>query len=156
MMKQFLILAVLFLATSCANFKEPDVQRFDGVKLEKMDGKKIAFLVKVVVENENWYALKVKPSTVDVFIEDVFVGKLYLTKKVKIKAKSAGVVELPVRAELEDGALMTLLKYAMKDKVGVHLKGKIKGGVFCFYKRFPVDEKRTVDGSQLNIGNPFQ
>lgn len=156
MIKWFSILAALCLITSCANFKEPDVKHFEGVKLEKADGKKITFLVKVLIENENWYALKVKPSALDVFVEDVFVGKLHLTKKVKIKAKSSAVVELPVRAELEDGALMTLLKYALKDKVGVHLKGKVKGGVFCFYKRFPVDEKRTIDGSQLKLGTPFQ
>lgn len=140
-----------FILTSCANFEEPEFRGSEGMKLEKMEGKKISFTAGVTVYNPNWFGIKIKPSNVEVYIEDQFMGKIYLDKKVKMKAKSESLLSFPLFGELEDGAMITLLRYANAENVRIHIKGKVKGGVFIFSKKFEIDETRTISGKNLKL-----
>lgn len=153
-MKKFLfILTAFVLLTGCATFQEPEFRGSEGVKMDKMDGKEITLSANVKVYNPNWYALKIKPSTVDVYLEDKLMGTIELTKKVKMKAKQESSLSLPLLATLEDGAMFTALRYAKKDQVKVRIKGKVKGGIFFLSKKVEIDETKTVSGKDLNIGN---
>jgi LEA14-like dessication related protein len=153
-MKKFLfILTAVVLLTGCATFQEPEFRGSEGVKMEKMDGQEISLSAGVKVYNPNWYALKIKPSTVEVYLEDQLMGTIKLTKKVKMKAKQESSLSLPLLATLEDGAMFTALRYAKKDQVKVRIKGKVKGGIFFLSKKVEIDETKTVSGKDLNIGN---
>jgi LEA14-like dessication related protein len=153
-MKKFLfILTAVVLLTGCATFQEPEFRGSEGVKMEKMDGQEISLSAGVKVYNPNWYALKIKPSTVEVYLEDQLMGTVKLTKKVKMKAKQESSLSLPLLATLEDGAMFTALRYAKKDQVKVRIKGKVKGGIFFLSKKVEIDETKTVSGKDLNIGN---
>jgi hypothetical protein len=57
-----------------------------------------------------------------------------------------------IRAELEDGAMITAMRYSNKDNVSVRIKGKVKGGVFIFSKKMDIDETRNVSGKNLRMG----
>jgi LEA14-like dessication related protein len=153
-MKKFLfILTAVVLLTGCATFQEPEFRGSEGVKMEKMDGQEISLSAGVKVYNPNWFALKIKPSTVEVYLEDQLMGTVKLTKKVKMKAKQESSISLPLLATLEDGAMFTALRYAKKDQVKVRIKGKVKGGIFFLSKKVEIDETKTVSGKDLNIGN---
>lgn len=153
-MKKFLfILTAVVLLSGCATFQEPEFRGSEGVKMEKMDGQEISLSAGVKVYNPNWYALKIKPSTVEVYLEDQLMGTIKLTKKVKMKAKQESSLSLPLLATLEDGAMFTALRYAKKDQVKVRIKGKVKGGIFFLSKKVEIDETKTVSGKDLNIGN---
>lgn len=153
-MKKFLfILTAVVLLTGCATFQEPEFRGSEGVKMEKMDGQEISLSAGVKVYNPNWYALKIKPSTVEVYLEDQLMGTIKLTKKVKMKAKQESSLSLPLLATLEDGAMFTALRYAKKDQVKLRIKGKVKGGIFFLSKKVEIDETKTVSGKDLNIGN---
>jgi LEA14-like dessication related protein len=147
----FLLLLTLTL-TSCANFKEPEFISSDGFKLEKMDGKVISFSAGAKVHNPNWFGIKIKPSHVEVYVEEQLMGNVYLEKKVKMKAKRDSDLKFQLRAELEDGAMITAMRYSNKDNVSVRIKGKVKGGVFIFSKKMEIDETRTVSGKNLRMG----
>jgi len=152
-MKKFLfILTAFVLLTGCATFQEPEFRGSEGVKMDKMDGKEITLSANVKVYNPNWYALKIKPSTVDVYLEDKLMGTIELTKTVKMKGKQETSLSLPLLATLEDGAMFTALRYATKDQVKVRIKGKVKGGVFFVSKKMDVDETKTISGKDLNLG----
>lgn len=152
-MKKFLfILTAFVLLTGCATFQEPEFRGSEGVKMDKMDGKEITLSANVKVYNPNWYALKIKPSTVDVYLEDKLMGTIELTKKVKMKGKQETSLSLPLLATLVDGAMFTALRYATKDQVKVRIKGKVKGGVFFVSKKMDVDETKTISGKDLNLG----
>jgi LEA14-like dessication related protein len=153
-MKKFLfILTAVVLLTGCATFQEPEFRGSEGVKMEKMDGQEISLSAGVKVYNPNWYALKIKPSTVEVYLEDQLMGTVKLTKKVKMKAKQERSLSLSLYATLEDGAMFTALRYAKKDQVKLRIKGKVKGGIFFLSKKVEIDETKTVSGKDLNIGN---
>jgi LEA14-like dessication related protein len=147
------VLLVAFLS-ACASFKEPTILETKGVELKKIEGKKITFSVGVKVLNPNWYALKIKKSTVDIYVEDKFMGQVFLEDNLKFKAKKENELNVPLQAVLEDGALLTALRYANAEQVAVRIEGKVKGGVWFFSKRFPVNEKRTVSGKDLRLTMP--
>lgn len=151
MKSYFLIFLLGTILCSCANFEEPEFKGSEGLKLEKMEGKKISFTAGAKVYNPNWFGIKIKPSHVEVYIEDQLMGEIYLDKKVKMKAKSESSLIFPLIGELEDGAMITLMRYASKENVRVQIKGKVKGGVWIFSKKFEVDETRTVSGKDLKL-----
>jgi LEA14-like dessication related protein len=152
-MKKFLfILTAFVLFTGCATFQEPEFRGSEGVKMDKLDGKEITLSAKVKVYNPNWYALKIKPSTVEVYLEDKLMGTVELTEKVKMKAKQESSLSLPLLATLEEGAMFTALRYATKEQVKVRIKGKVKGGIFFVSKKMDVDETKTISGKDLNLG----
>jgi len=152
-MKKFLfILSAFVLFTGCATFQEPEFRGSEGVKMDKLDGKEITLSAKVKVYNPNWYALKIKPSTVEVYLEDKLMGTVELTEKVKMKAKQESSLSLPLLATLEEGAMFTALRYATKEQVKVRIKGKVKGGIFFVSKKMDVDETKTISGKDLNLG----
>lgn len=150
--KRIFFLSILcLLIGSCANFEEPEFRGSEGMKLEKMEGKKITFTAGAKVYNPNWFAIKIKPSHVEVYIEDQLMGEIHLDKKVKMKAKSESSLIFPLIGELEDGAMITLMRYSGKENVRLRIKGKVKGGVWIFSKKFEVDETRTVSGKDLKL-----
>jgi LEA14-like dessication related protein len=104
--------------------------------------------------NPNWFGIKIKPSIVDVYMEDQFMGTVLLDEKLKLKAKKENDLAVPLLAVLEDGAMLTVLRYAKAEKVTVRIAGKVKGGIWIFSKKIPMDEKRTISGKDLRIGLP--
>lgn len=147
----FYSLILLLLLSSCA-VEAPEFIGSDGFKMDKMDGKEILFTAGVKVNNPNWFGIKIKRSVVDVYIEDQLMGKVQLEKKVKMKAKRESTLTLPLKAVLEDGALITMMRYASKENVNVRIKGKVKGGVWIFSKKIEIDEKRQISGKDLSPG----
>ena len=147
----FYSLILLLFLSSCA-VEAPEFIGSDGFKMDKMDGKEILFTAGVKVNNPNWFGIKIKRSAVDVYIEDQLMGKVQLEKKVKMKAKRESTLTLPLKAVLEDGALITMMRYASKENVNVRIKGKVKGGVWIFSKKIEIDEKRQISGKDLSPG----
>jgi LEA14-like dessication related protein len=141
---------VIFLS-SCSSFKEPIIKGSDDFKLTQFEGKKISFSLALAIENNNWYALKIKPSNVDLYLEDKLIGKLHLLEKVTIPAKKTSELIVPARIELADGAMISLFKIISKDQVALRLNGKVKGGVLFVYKNFHVDEKWNVPTNFLKL-----
>ena len=151
-------LAFLFLITSvlisCKGFKEPIFVSFDGVDSFRWEqGKKVSFNVKSTFENPNGYALKIKPCSLDVFVEKRKLGVLCLEKKIKLKAKKENNLTAPISVKLSGGAMFALMKYAKRDSVSVRLEGEIKGGVFIFSKKAPIKIEKTISPKSLREFN---
>ena len=137
---------VVSLLTSCT-FHEPEIRGGESFKMEKIDGKEVRFTAGAKVYNGNWFAVKVKKSTLDLYVDGDHLGKVHLLKKVKMKAKRETDLKGTFLAVLEDNAMMKALGLAMKGDVEVRLKGKIKGGVFIFSKKLDFDERRKINAS---------
>lgn len=153
--ERFLNILLAFLIvgwmSSCA-IEAPEFMGSEGLKLEKMEEKEILFSAGVKVNNPNWFGIKLKRSTLDIYLEDQLLGKLHLEKKVKMKAKRESALTLSLRASLEEGAMMMILRNSMKDNVSVRFKGKVKGGIWIFSKKIEVDETRQIPGEYLRPG----
>lgn len=145
----FSLFAILLFLGSCA-IEAPEFIGSEGFKMEKMDGKEIRFTAGVKVNNPNWFGIKIKKSAVDVYVEDQLMGQVQLEKKVKMKAKRESTLTMPLKATLEDGAMITMMRYASKENVNIRIKGKVKGGVWIFSKKIEIDEKRQISGKNLS------
>jgi LEA14-like dessication related protein len=139
---------IVGLLTSC-KFYEPEMRGGETFKLEKMDGKEVRFTAGAKVYNGNWFAVKIKPSMLDLYVDGDYMGKVHLLKKVKMRAKKETDLQAEFLAELEGNALVQSLGLALKGDVVVRMTGKVKGGVFIFSKKFDFDETKTVNAKSL-------
>ncbi len=143
------LLATIFLVSSCFEYDDVDFKGIENFKMGKFEGQKISFSMRVKLENPNKFSIKIKPSVVDVFIDDNLIGKTYLDQKIKIIKRKENSYFVPLHVELEDGILMKLMKYSMKDKVKLRLVGKVKGSVYGISKKVSIDETKEIDPKQL-------
>ncbi len=141
---------LLLVATSCT-FYEPEFRGGENFKLNGVANKQVKVNAGATVYNPNGYALKIKPSTVDLYLNDKYMGKVRLEKKVKMKAKKETDISAPLTLSLEDGALMKIMGLVGNGGNGVKvgIKGQVKGGVFLFSKKFDVSESITLSKEDL-------
>ena len=109
----------------------------------------------IELNNPNWYAIKVKPSFLDVYVEGEFLGKAHLLDKIKLKRKKTGLYNIKVELLGEPGVMRKVMKYALKKEIKIRLVGKVKAGVFIISKKLKVDETKTIDGSKFGLDIPF-
>lgn len=149
----FTVLALLFSSCKIFSFDNPEMRGKEEIKISKVKGKTIEFSVAATVFNPNWYGLKVKPSTLDLYVDGEYLGKVHLEKKVKLKGKKESNITPTFVAMLEGNALLKAMKYATKKEIKIQLKGEIKGGVFIFSKKFSFDETKTIPGASFKMAN---
>jgi LEA14-like dessication related protein len=142
------VFALLFILASCS-FKDVNYKGFAGVEGVKFDNKELVFTLKIVVENQNGFNLKLKPSHVDVLFEDHKIADLFRENKIKFKRKSENTYAVNLRAKLADGALFSLMKIRPNNKIDLRFIGTIKGGAFGLSKRMKIDAKQNLDLSLL-------
>lgn len=145
-----MLLCTMLLISSCT-FLEPEYKGGEKFKFQKLESKSLKFTVGAKILNPNNYTIKIKPSDLDVYIDDDYMGVIHLDQTLKLKKKQELFVDAPFTATLADGALFKLLKFAVKGKLQLTLKGKVKAGVFIFTKKVDVEEKTTIDGSSLKF-----
>ena len=144
------ILFSFLLLVSCT-FYEPEFKGGETIKFQELNGREIKFTAGGNILNENGFAIKVKPSDLDAYIEGDYIGKVHLDQKIKMKRKQEAFIDAPFTATLAQGALLKAMKYANKDKIQIRLKGKVKVGVWFIGKNIDVNETRTIDGANLKF-----
>jgi LEA14-like dessication related protein len=151
MRRSSFIFLALFALTACGGFKYPELRSNEGVKMLKMDGRNLTFEAKAVVFNPNGFSLKVKPSTVRVALEGQDMGSVQLSQKLKLKRKSSDTLTIPFNVELAEGAMLTMLRYMVRDSVKVKITGKVKGGIGFISKKQKIDFERSIPGRMLRF-----
>ena len=104
-MIKYIALLCLTLILSACTFLEPQYKGGEKFKFDKLEGKSLKFTVGAKILNPNKYTIKIKPSDLDVYIEDDFMGVIHLDKTLKLKKKPELFVDAPFTATLNDGAL---------------------------------------------------
>jgi LEA14-like dessication related protein len=122
---------------------------FNEIERGKIEDKKIDFKVKLVLVNPNFYALKIKPTVLDIMIDGNPMGKIYLNEKVKLRRKTEQEYAVPLSFKLEKGTLMSLVTLGLRDQIEIQVKGPVKGGVLFLYKEFPFDYKKSIAPKEL-------
>jgi LEA14-like dessication related protein len=146
-----LILMVVLLA-SCG-FQQPAFKKYEGFEMGKMDAQKVSFTIKASIYNPNWYALKVKPSSLEISTSDGKLGVLHLDEKIKMKGRKETSLVVAMHIDLEKGIMMKLMSFSLKDSVKINLKGDVRGGVFFITKKIPMEFSRSISPKDLN---PFK
>ncbi len=152
MLKPIFLVIVLLASLASCKVSAPDFRGTEGFKMDKVEGREVYATVTAKVHNPNWFAIKLKKSSVDVYMEEQYLGKIYLEKKLKLKAKKESDLTVPLHAHLEDGAMISLVRFSLKDNVNVRVDGKIKAGVWFLSKKIKVNETHEISGKSLRPG----
>lgn len=146
---------ILLGFSSCATYEDLEFERMDGFKLDNIKGREIGMTVGAVVTNPNWFAIKLLPSTVKVYLEGQLIGEVQLNEKVKIRRKQENTLSVPLNATLEDGAMFSLIRYSMKDTLNIRMTGDVRASVLFLSKKITIDENRKISGKGLKgmVGN---
>ena len=150
---KILSLAAMALVLARCDVEEPDFSNLRDFKLLKMDGKRVEAEFTVDCENPNAFGFKVKKSALNVSVDNQVFGVISLDKKIKIRRKSNTAYTVPVVIDLENGAMLRLIKYVGRKDLEVTIAGKVKGSVCGISKSFNVNETRKVDGSLFNLNS---
>jgi LEA14-like dessication related protein len=142
---------VIFLA-SCG-FQEPVFKKYEGFEMGRMDTKNVSFTLKASIYNPNWYALKVKPSSLEISTSDGKLGVLHLDQKIKMKGRKETSLIVPMHVDFERGIMMKLMSFGLQDSVKINLKGDVRSGVFFITKKIPMEFSRSISPKDLN---PFK
>lgn len=144
------LLLLLFSVTSC--FEQPEFKGFSNFQLDEFNKNIVKFNIDVSVFNPNGFSLKVRRSKFDVFINDQFIGKARLLKKVKMKRKKETTSKVPIELTLEEGVLFKVIALARSSKkIDLRLKGPLKASASIIPVRKKIDETKTIDLGELNL-----
>lgn len=145
----FLAVIVLFSVSSC--FEEPEFRGASNFKLDEFNQDHVLFNVDISVFNPNGYALKVRKSTFDVYINDVHIGEAKLLDKYKMKRKQTTLGNVPVEVKLGQGVIFKLMRFLKDESVKLRLKGDLKASVLGIPNKQEIDQSKTVSLKDLNF-----
>ncbi len=142
------ILPFLLLTTAC-QVKEVELVGLENFKMESISTEGITIGMDARLNNPNGFAIKVKEINFDIFVRNDFLATTKLVKPVKIKAKSSDTYHFTITDK--SGTLNTkilpklLLSAAGGGKIPIRYKGYIKGKVFMFGKKIPLEGKEDFE-----------
>ncbi|MFT5580776.1 MAG: LEA14-like dessication related protein [Psychromonas sp.] len=157
MRKLFFLLAISFGLSGCDAFEFEDVEfiTLDNFILKEVKGRNAEMEVYVTLLNPNFFGIKIKPSELDVYIDEIYAGKALLTEKVKLKKKHQQSYLAKIKLEGEDGILLRLMSLLRKKEIKLEVKGKVTGSVYGISKKVSVSESKMIETKKLREKLPF-
>jgi LEA14-like dessication related protein len=143
------LIAILVLS-SCSLVKDIKIKELTDVS-PRFENKEILLDAKLHVQNDNFYAVKLKHSDLKISIDDKLIGDVSLADKIVFKRKSDTIYPLLLKVKLADGAIFTLLRNAFKEEVTLKIKGTVKGSALGVPKTILVEEVKTIDAGLLKL-----
>lgn len=133
--------------SGCFDYEDVEFKGVENVTVVERTDEEIKLRVDVKVDNPNKFNIKVKSSTLDIYINDKYVGKTDLVEKIVIKKKAEDVYGVVLKASTRDlmKAAMGSLGGLLKGDVKIRLKGDVKGSVYGVSRKVPVDFEEKIN-----------
>jgi LEA14-like dessication related protein len=140
-----------FFLTSCFDYEDLEFKKMESFEILEKEESDIKIQLMMRINNPNTYAITMKKSVLDIYINDKFIGKSTTTQKVKIIKKKEGVYPVVLLLKGKD-----VLKTAVSN-IGSLLSGNIKLGakgdvtakVYGISKTVPVEFNETFNFKDL-------
>jgi LEA14-like dessication related protein len=150
-MKTTSFLFLLFLFSSCATFEDPIELVNNTMKMENLNLNEAALRFNTTIHNNTWTPIKIKPSTLELFVDGEKLGDLYIEEKIRLKSKNDTEVNTLVHVKFADGILGKLIRYRFKETAQLELRGKVKTGLLFVPVKIPVNYTKTISPKTLNL-----
>lgn len=143
--------AFLFLApvlfTACMDYSEVELLGVREARLTRLDAKGLSATITVEVNNPNDFRIKVTNPDVDLFLNDMPIGKAELDSAVVLAPNSTALYAVPLRANFSEGQgmLPLLLGSALSGTMKLGAKGTVEGRAHWLRKRFPFEAEHRID-----------
>ena len=143
------LFALLFIVTSC--IENPQFKGVSNFKIDNVNREKLSFNVDVSAYNPNGYNLKVRKSSFNLYLNDLYIGQAFLLQKYKMKKRTTTLDNVPVEILLERGVFVKLMKIAMGGTVKLRMEGTLKASALGIPVRKQIDQTKDIDLKDLNI-----
>ena len=143
------LLSVLFF--SCAELQPVTMGGVENVHLKKLSNEGVEFDFSMKIKNPNNIGVKVFPSSFDATVNGMNVGKIKLTKRVKIKANSDESPVFHVKSDfskLNVADIANVIGLVASKRADVSLKGNVRVGKWYYKRKFPIDLKKSINLSK--------
>jgi LEA14-like dessication related protein len=150
-MKTLSFLFLLFFFSSCATFEDPIELVSSTMKMENLNLDEAALRFNTTIHNNTWTPIKIKPSTLELFVDGEKLGDLYIDEKIRLKSKKDTDVNTLVYVKFADGILGKLIRYRFKDTAQLEVRGKVKTGLLFVPVKIPVNYTKTIFPKTLNL-----
>ncbi len=136
------------LLTGCLSYEEVTFKGITNVEVDKMDQSGVSARVTVTLDNPNSFRIHVSDPNVDLFLNEVYIGKAVLDSSIVLSKKSVKDYAVPLHATFDDHgtqAMGAMLSAALTGKATLKAKGSIVGRAFLLRKRFPFEEEHAFE-----------
>ena len=144
------LFSIVFL-TSCFDYEDVEFKGVQSLGLKEPFGGNVAVRIDVKVNNPNNYNIKMKKSTLDVFVNGLKVCKTKMQNNIVLKKNHEDVYPLYLtlgEKELKNSALASITTL-MTGSVKVRVKGDVKTKAYGILKKFPIDMEKSVNLSSF-------
>jgi hypothetical protein len=141
------ILAPLLLS-GCLSYKEVELKAVNDVAVDRLDRDGLAARVNLTIHNPNGYRIKVIDPDVDLFLDEVNVGKVLLDSAMVLEKRSTRTYTIPLHASFAGRtgpALFTIMAAALRGRTKLGAKGTVTGKALLVKKRFPFELEHLID-----------
>lgn len=139
----WLILSFALLLTSCV--EQPEFKGGSNFKMGEFTKDVLKFKTDVKVYNPNNYKINVRPSYLDVYVGEVYLGKAHLPEKFKMEKNSTTSATVPFEVKLEKGILFQAMNLLSKKGVELRLVGNLKVSARGWPTSRKIDETVKLD-----------
>jgi LEA14-like dessication related protein len=150
-MKTPSFLFLLFLFSSCATFEDPIEVVSNAMSMENLNLDEAALRFNTKIHNNTWTPIKIKPSTLELFVDGEKLGDLYIDEKIRLKSKKDTDVNTLVHVKFADGILGKLIRYRFKETAQLEVRGKVKTGLLFVPVKIPVNYTKTISPKNFNL-----
>ena len=140
------LLSIAFFS-SCKSIQPVTIGGVENPKLQKLSREGIEAAFDMRIKNPNNMAVTVFPSEFETTINDISVGKVGLTKKVRIKANSDEKETFHIKSDFSKlglGDLAKVMPMVSSGRATIYLKGNVRAGKWFYKKKFPIELKKTI------------
>jgi LEA14-like dessication related protein len=131
----------------CFDYQDVDFKGVKNVSLLERTEDKLKIQVDVLVDNPNTFNIKVKKSTLDIYLNGKYVGKTSLDDKIVLKKNKEDVYFVVLNANTREimKAAMGSIGGLLKGEATIGLKGKVKGSVYGITKSVDIDMAEKIN-----------
>ncbi len=147
------ILILILSISSCSIYEEVEMLGVEGYSFQKMEDNQSQASIVFKINNPNFYSIKLKKSSFEVFLDDKKLGDAVMADEVVILKKTEGDYTLNLLLndkDLRNAAMPLLAKALFKKNIKLTVKGKAKCKVFgVLGKKMDINESKTLNLSEL-------
>ena len=135
-LKYFFIVLIGLGINACSTIKDPKLVSVENVDVNSV-GNSFSILTDLNIYNPNNFSLYSKNVNVELFLDDLFVGKINLLNQFKVKRKDT----LKLRSKLNLDPMLFDQKVSLDDTLNLNLRGSAKISFIPLDYKFNIQQK---------------
>ena len=143
----------LLITQSCTVYEEVEMLGVKDYNIGDINTDYVDVAITVKINNPNKYNIRIKRSTLDLFVEKEKVGKAKMKEDIVLKKQTEGNYTFVVQANYKElsSAVFSSLKSALfKSTIKLGVKGKVKAKAFGVVgKKFDLDIQEDIKVKEL-------